>query len=1453
MSSGNMARRCIRNSVDIMDNMKKYLLEIFFWNILLFLVAIMSASAFSQNKSNEADEDFIKFSKKRLTIADGLCSDEVKQVYQDAEGFIWFATKNGISLYDGHAFTTFKSNLHNWNLISSNDITSICDDSAGNLWIGTAEGLNVLDKATGTFRQIHSKVFKNNPISQVLPVSDGNVLAATDQGLVVYKPEVDSCIMVSRKMTGDVMPQTSIKSLLEDHNGDIWIGTWNEGLYRYSIKDRKMIKYPKMNGRNSAHVLFEDSSKNIWVGTWEYGLQKLKNPYDMDSFSWETFTHVSGDSNSLISNIVYAISENTATNTIWVGTPSGISVLDKGTGKIIENFYPSNDSNSISGGEVNSILTDRDGTIWIGMLGSGVNIFDMHSSNIFGYDDLGKVQSVTKTNSVRSIFIDADNNMWLGVGTRYLVQIDRNTGMWKCNGEIPGFAHKYAGYTVLSFAQSKFTGKIWIGTYDGGVVVYDPKTAEASVFKTETTQWLPGNRVYAITEDDDGSMWLGTQNGFSVHSPSGRIFARFDNIEAGNHNISKIAVNSIVEGSDGAMWIATKNCGIIRVEGKGGSASNYSMKVYNPENGKLNAANALCLLVDAQKRLWVGTQGGGLSLYDSASDSFVSKNTQWELPGDDIYSMLSDKKGNLWFASNYGLANLIFPEGGEPRPTYRLYTSANGLQGDAFNTNVAFMTADGEMFFGGHHGYNNFFPDKITSNDLQAPIVITDFSVYGNSWLSLDSITRAEMSREVPNHASRITLDYKQNNFAIEFAVLDYKTPEQDRYSYMLEGHDNAWRYVDNWHRYAFYNNLAPGTYTFLLRATNSSGKWVDRKQTLQIKILPPPWLSWWAYMIYAALIVAVIIVAYRFAKKKIRLYNERELEKIISDKANEMNHIKLQFFTNITHELLTPLTIISASIEELRSNAPQFKDTYNAMSVNTNRLIRLIQQILEFRKAETGNLKLKVSKGDLAAFIHNHTNSFIPLMRKKDIHFTVNCDPEPFPAYFDTDKIDKILYNLLSNASKYNKEGGHVWITLSMSPNKKNAILSVKDDGEGMSAEAQKTLFQRFYEGDYRRHNTTGTGIGLSLAKDLVDLHHGTIEGHSEPGNGMEFIIKFPITRDAYDDDCIDDAHEQLPITKHEIIVDGNEAAPDGESVAEEQEVPKPGVKDGKHDGSAKEKVKEKEYTLLLVEDNIDLLQVMARMLSHYYNVLTAHNGKEAIDVITNNDIQLIISDIMMPDVDGLQFCKYIKSHLETSHIPVILLTAKDREEDRIEAYQSGADAYIKKPFNLSLLQARINNLLRIRGRANKDFKKQLVFDINELNYTSIDEEFLKKAISTVQQHLSDPDYDQVQFVEDMGTSKSTLFRKLKSLTGLSYSSFVRNIRIKAACQIMEEKRHIRISELAYAIGFNDPKYFSACFKKEFGIHPSEYMKRFVDDSGEIINDESDDDSKADADPGKE
>lgn len=825
---------------------------------------------------------------------------------------------------------------------------------------------------------------------------------------------------------------------------------------------------------------------------------------------------------------------------------------------------------------------------------------------------------------------------------------------------------------------------------------------------------------------------------------------------------------------------------------------------YSFHNRKLITNAVLCIHLDRFGRLWAGTEGGGLYLYNRNKGEFEEKTRAYSIPGDVIVSIEEDKSGNLWLGTISGLVKLYVAAVGNDFST-RIYTSADGLQ-DNFIVNSS-CSRNGELFFGGHKGYNSFFPDKMEIPSQETNFLITDIKIFNHSFSNLPVELQQKISPVMPTYTSKIELPHKYNNFSIEFAALTYKNPELNRYAYRLQNFDRDWQYTDADRRFAYYNNLPSGTYTFQLKATNENGEWSGYVRELTVVVLPPFWATWWAYLLYVIIVSVIGVSIYRTAKNRILLRNALRLREIEKAKAEELNHAKLQFFTNITHELLTPLTIISATVDELKTQAPSHNDLYTVMNSNIQRLIRLLQQILEFRKAETGNLKLRVSPGDIAAFVKNAAESFQPLVKKRKIHFSFLCDPESMIGYFDMDKLDKILYNLLSNAAKYNKEDGFIQVSLSYDETDKDFILlKIKDNGKGISKEKQKNLFKRFYEGDYRKFNTIGTGIGLSLTKDLVELHGGTISVESEVDHGTEFMVRIPIERSYYDEEQIDD--EAISLMQNPVNYEDTQEDADVET----------------------QEVTIKANTILLVEDNGELLHLMTKLLSREYNVFTAQNGKEGIAVLEKEDVDLIVSDVMMPEMDGIEFCKYVKGHLEMSHIPMILLTAKNKEEDRAEAYEIGADAFISKPFNLTVLHARIRNLLKYKERMARDFKNQIVFEVKDLNYTSLDEDFIQRAIHCVNNHLEDPNFDQAQFADEMRTSKSTLYKKLKSLAGLNTSSFIRNVRLKAACRIMEEKgTNVRVSELAYAVGFNDPKYFSSCFKKEFDMLPSEYIERFI------------------------
>lgn len=1337
-----------------------------------------------------------------LSTTDGFPTNEIQKVYQDREGFMWFATRNGLCRYDGYQITVYSSNHLKSPVLTSNNIYCLADDDQGNLWVGTYNGMNRFDKRSGTFEPVEIRNTSNKVVSCILVTQNNEVWIGLDDGLFRYDPRENTFTHHSLQRIGDITITGSVKSIIEDTSGEIWIGTWNSGLYRYSPSKNIFYAYPQLNQRNSAHAIYEDGRKNIWIGTWGEGLHLLENPRDMGNLRLKTYRHDTNDPESLSDNLVYDICEDIHTNTLWIGTRSGLSMLEYDNPSGFINWSTTHKTNKLPSNEVNSIIRDNKENIWIGTIGGGVLFINTEKSkfNFFGVD-LPEIP----TGAIRSVFLDNDDNMWMGVGTYGVVLHDKKSGKTISQLALPEF--NGMGQITTYDIKQRNTGEILFGTYGGGLWVYE-KGKPVKTYTEENCSFISDNRIRSIYIDRQQNCWLGTQYGLGVWL-SDNTGVTFDEIIIDGKRLEPSSMIDIAEDDTGRIWVATIGNGIISVEGDPWRKEGLTFRNYTAENGKISAHTINVLHYDTFGRLWAGAENGRLYLYDKVSDSFIDKSPQFSILGTLISSIREDRQGNLWIGTSNGLARLSFNETAE-LTSYRVYTTADGLC-DNFFISKSSCNHNGELFFGGYKGLVRFNPDNIEVEINPTPFYITDIRVLNTSFYNLDKEITGKISEKVPSFSDRITIPHKYNNFSIHFATLNYKNPELNRYAYKLAGFDPDWTYADSKQNVAYYNNLSPGQYVFQLRATTQNGVWNDEIKEMRINVLPPFWLSWWAFVIYFCTFVLIGYAIYRNILNRIHLRNQLRYKEIEQEKAEELNHAKLQFFTNITHEFLTPLTIISATVDELQQISPRNDDLYATMGQNINRLSRLLQQILEFRKAESGNLRLRVAYGNISEFIRNAIESFYPLIRKKKLHFSYVSDPENIQGLFDIDKLDKILYNLVSNAAKYVSEGGSIRVTLSYRDEEKDHILvSVKDDGAGISKEDQQTLFKRFYEGNYRRHKTTGTGIGLSLVKDLVNLYHGTIQVESEIGKGTEFTVILPIDVSCFEDSEIDT--NKFETVREPTIVE----AP---AIAEENV---PTTK------------KQKTSSVLVVEDNAEILQLIHRLLNRDYHVLTATNGKEAMLILEHEKIDIIVSDIMMPEMDGVELCRSLKNNIEYSHIPIILLTAKTDEKDRADAYESGADAFISKPFNLNVLHARIKNLLKSRERIARDFKNQLVFELKDLEFTNLDEEFIRKAIDCVNRHLDNTEFDQQQFSEEMNVSKSTLYNKLKTLTGLNTSAFITNIRLKAACRIMDQNRNIRISDLAYAVGFNDPKYFSSCFKKEFNMRPSEYIERFSGTLGE-------------------
>lgn len=1357
----------------------------------LFVLLLLCTTIFSVGAKNYS------FQFEPVVSQKSFPTNEIRKLYQDRDGYIWIPTYKGLLRYDGYTVSTYNMEGSGHKSFINKYVNVVEEDYDHNLWIGTNNGLYVLNKINGEIQKIEKTLLETSAVEAIVTFSDGDIWVGGSKGLYRRKSKDSSFVEVNKSL--------DVKSMIKDDKGYIWVGGWERGLLRYDPKTDSSYVYPPVTKNNSPHVIFQDSRGTIWVGTWNCGLVKLLAPYDMERFSYVNYTYRVGNPHSLLDDIIYAIAEDRNSGKLWIGSRSGLSILESEEGEgVFTNILPGNSRYDLPFNEVNSIICTKEGLMWLGMLGGGVYVANTDRFR-FNYDPLEKVREKFLTSSVRSIYQDEKGLLWMGIMGFGLIIYDREEGTFVSGSNHPVLKQMAYNSVVNGIIKRCATNEICMATCDAGVWFYNPEKETVYALNVKNCPALKDDNVNAVLEDSKGNLWIGSRGGICFMDDRGNVRPLGECLRPGQPDLSRSSVISMVEDKDGNIWMATNYDGILCI---GNDAEQKTIKSYSSENGLLSTNDIACLCFDSNNRLWVGTDGDGLNMYDRSKDRFFPLAHESLYSGENVSNILEDHNGTIWFTTNSEMVHLTTTPDGKVQDILT-FTASDGLQDCFFNRNACFRSSDNELFFGGYRGLNSFYPDKIKKQTVFSPVVITDIKVFNTSVRDMKPDKRNRILQKTIDFTDKIVLSYTENNFSIDFSVLNYMKPALNKYAYKLDGYDSDWVYTDAGYHFAYYNNLKSGTYTFHLKGANENGIWMPDERMLLVTILPPPWKTGWAYCGYLLLLSLLSWYIYRIVKNRIRMKQAIEMGQIERQKMEEVNHAKLQFFTNITHELFTPLTIIWASVDELKQLHPGDAKMYAVLNNNAVRLMRLIQQILEFRKVENGKLQLKVSKGNYTQFLKNSIEAFQPLVRKKGLSIDFREEEEEISGYFDSDKLDKILYNLLSNAAKYTEKGGTVVVSQCYEKETGHYSFSITNPGEPMSKDKMEHLFERFYEGDYRKFHTTGTGIGLALTKDLVNIHHGEIRINSDAVTGNTFVVWLPVDRSAYAEDEIDDS---LQVTNSPLQPENEECA-DSQMVGElavEQDVP----------------------ALLLVEDNEDLLSIMTRLLSAHYRILTATQGQEAIGILEKEEVDLVVSDVMMPVMDGIELCNYIKNKFELCHIPVILLTAKRTEEDQMAGYQSGADSYVTKPLHLALLHSRIENLLKKKKRTGVDFRKQLVFEAKELDYTSMDETFIRNAIDCVNNHLDDCSYEPSLFVAEMGMSRTTVADKLKSLTGLTPSGFISNVRLNAACRLIDENKKIRIADLAYAVGFNDAKYFSTCFRKKFGVSPSDYMLRNKEDN---------------------
>ena len=793
----------------------------------------------------------------------------------------------------------------------------------------------------------------------------------------------------------------------------------------------------------------------------------------------------------------------------------------------------------------------------------------------------------------------------------------------------------------------------------------------------------------------------------------------------------------------------------------------------------------------------MGSQDGDVFTYDPQTNKVENLSDMFDMLEEGIFNIITDQLGHIWISTNKRVIEYDPKNGG-----IMDYSTMTDVMVNSFMPNSYYKTRSGKILYGGNKGISVFTPyDHLSDNPRRIRTMVADVKIDGVSSLLEKNNQRFNLRSQI------ISLNAGDKNIEIDFSSLNYAFPDKIKYAYKMDGVDDDWVYVRGDRQFAFYNQLPKGKRTFYLKTTDVNGLWSNYIAEVQVFKQPAFYETLWAYLFYIVFTLLCLYLFYHRMKRRIQLRHELRIAQIDKEKSEELVQTKLRYFTNISHDLLTPLTIITCLIDDAEMTNGSRISQLTMIRSNVNKLRRLLQQILDFRKVESGNMKLSVSKSDVISFIDDVCKiHFTPLMRKKNQTFTFLTEDRHLMAYFDRDKLDKIVSNLLSNAYKYTANGGNIKLIVDSYWESENHHLRIQvvDTGEGIAPADLENVFKRFYtinKGDESESN----GIGLSLTKDLVELHHGTINVESELGKGSTFTVDLPINKDSYQEDELISEHISVNGINTDLILEKEELIDSKVGEGEDMQIA--------------------DVHLLLVEDNEELLFLMEKILSKHYHVLIAKDGLEALNVIKDNEIDIIISDVMMPEMDGLEFCRALKSNLETSHIPIILLTAKNTVEDRIECYNAGADGYISKPFELKILEARINNFIMHKKNKQEESRSNVEVNIDSLEPSSIDKEFLDKVISVINSNMSEGDFDVVQLADALAVSKSSLYRKMKLATGLSPIEFIRNIRLKHGSQLLKDKS-ISVAEVAYECGFSNPKYFATCFKEEFGVTPKEYQK---------------------------
>ncbi|MDI9879293.1 hybrid sensor histidine kinase/response regulator transcription factor [Flectobacillus longus] len=1296
------------------------------------------------------------FSFRHYEVEDNLSYNSVMCSMQDSKGFLWFGTKDGLNRFDGYSFKVFRKIENNPKSLGNNTVFSICEGDQQTIWVGTYAGIYQYNTITEQFSLLPDT--KEHFIRTIKTDDEGNVWFIKDYTLQIYNPKTHK---TERLDTGK--ERIDITSFILNKQ-QIWLATTDGNLWEYNTLSKSLKKYNMFEKSAPAishwiDKIYDTKQNAILIGTSSQGVKlfntKTKTYEDI-------LTYNSNKTAIYVRDFMHRTEDE-----YWIATESGLYIYYLQARKYINLKHEYSNPYSISDNALYTLSKDREGGIWIGTYFGGINYLPTQHVAFDKYFNQGANNSITG-NAVREICEDKFGNLWIGT---------EDNGLNKLNLKTRQFTHFKPDGKPNSLSHSNIHGlmtvgdKLWVGAFESGLDILDiPSGKVVKHFVAGNgPRSLKSNFVETLYRTKSNMILVATSNGlFRFHEKTQDFTPLCDRTTYG-HFIT------VTEDKEGNIWTGTTREGLRCIDFKHNRAVNFRSSENDTTSISCNAINGI--FIDHANRIWVTTENG-LNLLDRKTGKFRRFGTKDGFPSDVFYKILEDQHHKLWISTSKGLCAYDFE-----RNKLATYTKSNGILSDQFNYSSAFKDDEGRMYFGSVKGLNSFTPDTFMQNAFVPPVYLTGIQV-DNQELKIGN-ENSPLERSI-SFTKSITLDHTQSTFSLDFAALSYTSPQTTEYMYMLEGLDKGWNLLKT-NRKVYFTKLAPGSYTFKVKASNGSGIWSEEMAVLEIEVSPPFWASGIAYILYSIVILLAIYFGIQMYHEYINQQNQRKIDMLEIEKEKEIYAAKIEFFTNVTHEIRTPLTLIKAPLEDLIKKNTENNALSSGLQViekNTDRLLELTNQLLDFRKTEANGFSLNFVKMNISQFLQERFEEFYPMATFKQISFELQLPNEDFWASVDREAFQKIISNLIDNAVKYAE---HKAIIKLYSIDETHFSIEVQNDGLLIPEDYRQRIFEPFYRMNNVK-NQRGTGIGLALARSLAELHDGVLKVIDSKNMNI-FLLELPIHH-AYEFD----------IRKEVVSVSSN---------------------------NIPQKISQDERpTILLVEDNYEIAQFIGEKLEENYHILRANNGQVALELIESESVQLVLSDVMMPIMDGFELCKYLKSNQQYSHIPVILLTAKNTLQAKIVGLELGADAYIEKPFSLDYLLMQISNLLINRTKVKDYFANSPLVHLKNMAHSKSDEAFLEKITEIIFQNLDNNQLDVDLLAETMNMSRPTLYRKIKSVANLSPNELIIVTRLKKAAELLVQSDY-KIQTIASMTGFNSQAQFGRSFLKQFGIRPSEYAKK--------------------------